>query len=424
MAGLAAEFVAGNSAVAEAVLVEARVRELIQRIDVDPVTDSDRVLQLIQECVADMFAGGQLTDPQSTIREVHHQIAGFGPLQEFFDDPEVEEIWINEPTRVFIAKGGRSQLTGVVLTDTQVRDLVERMLRTSGRRLDLSQPFVDAVLRDGSRLHVVIPDITQSHWSVNIRRFVVRPRSIHDLVDRGTITRDAAQFLEAAVISGLNVVVAGGTQAGKTTLLNSLLGCIGPQERIISCEEVFEIRINHPDWIAMQTRDASLEGTGEVPLRRLVREALRMRPTRLVVGEVRQGESLDLLIAMNSGMPSLSTLHANSAREAVTKLCTLPLLAGQNIPGDFVVPTVAGAVDLVVHTATRADGARRITEIAGLTGRVENGIVEMSVIFKDEGQGLALRGGYPPHPHRFAQAGFDLTQLLNPVHAQQLREVS
>lgn len=413
-----------TSVATEAVVAEARVRELIQRIDVDPVTDSDRVLQLIQECAADMFAGGELTDPQAVIREVHHQIAGFGPLQRFFDDPEVEEIWINEPTRVFIAKSGKSQLTGVTLTDSQVRDLVERMLRTSGRRLDLSQPFVDAVLRDGSRLHVVIPDITQSHWSVNIRRFVVRPRSIYDLVDRGTITREAAQFLEAAIVSGLNVVVAGGTQAGKTTLLNSLLGCIGPQERIISCEEVFEIRINHPDWIAMQTRDASLEGTGEVPLRRLVREALRMRPTRLVVGEVRQGESLDLLIAMNSGMPSLSTLHANSAREAVTKLCTLPLLAGQNIPGDFVVPTVAGAVDLVIHTATRADGARRITEIAGLTGRVENGIVEMSAIFKDDGHGLKYMGGYPPHPHRFTQAGFDLTHLLNPMHQHELREVS
>ncbi len=407
----------------ESVLVEARVRDVISRQDIDPSVDSDRVMQLISECVADLFAGGSLTDPQATIREVHHQIAGFGPLQVFFDDPEVEEIWINEPSRVFIAKNGRSQLTSTVLTDLQVRDLVERMLRTSGRRLDLSQPFVDAVLRDGSRLHVVIPDVTRQHWSVNIRRFVVRPRSIYDLVARGTVTPDAAQFLEAAVISGLNIVVAGGTQAGKTTLLNSLLGCVGSHERIISCEEVFEIRINHPDWIAMQTRDASLEGTGEIPLRRLVREALRMRPTRLVVGEVRQGESLDLLIAMNSGMPSLSTLHANSAREAVTKLCTLPLLAGQNIPGDFVVPTVAGAVDLVVHTATRSDGERRITEIAGLTGRVENGIVEMSLIYKDEGYGLTRKGGYPPHPNRFEQAGFNLQRLLDPS-ASNLREVS
>lgn len=411
------------SSAPEAVLVEARVREMISRLDIDPSVDSDHVLRLIEECVTDMFASGDLLDPQGTIREVHHQVSGYGPLQVFFDDPEVEEIWINEPSRVFVARNGKSQLTNVVLSETQVRDLIERMLRTSGRRLDLSQPFVDAVLRDGSRLHVVIPDVTQNHWSVNIRRFVVRPRSIFDLVNLGTVSHEAALFLEAAVVSGLNIVVAGGTQAGKTTLLNSLLGCIGPHERIISCEEVFEIRIHHPDWIAMQTRDASLEGTGEIPLRRLVREALRMRPTRLVVGEVRQGESLDLLIAMNSGMPSLSTLHANSAREAITKLCTLPLLAGQNIPGDFVVPTVAGAVDIVVHTATRSDGSRRITEIAGLTGRVENGVVEMSVIYKDDGCGVERKGGYPPHPQRFAQAGFDLTHILD-SSGHQLREAS
>ncbi len=414
--------------VLQTTMVEARVREHIRQRDIDPAIDTDMVQTFIEQCVADLFAGGEVANPQEIIREVHDQICGFGPLQKFFDDPEVEEIWINEPSRVFIAKGGKSQLTNTILTESQVAELVERMLRTSGRRLDLSQPFVDAVLRDGSRLHVVIPDVTQKHWSINIRRFVIRPQSIHDLVAVGTVTREAADFLEAAVISGLNIVVAGGTQAGKTTLLNALLGCVGAHERIISCEEVFEIRIAHRDWIAMQTRDASLEGTGEIPLRRLVREALRMRPTRLVVGEVRQGESLDLLIAMNSGMPSLSTLHANSAREAITKLCTLPLLAGQNIPGEFVVPTVAGAVDLVVHTATERSGARRITEISSLTGRVENNVVEMGVLYKDEGSGLVRQGGYPPHAERFAHHGFHLTELLDPSVASRptstLREVS
>ncbi len=162
----------------------------------------------------------------------------------------------------------------------------------------------------------------------------------------------------------------------------------------------------------MQTRDSSLEGTGEVPLRRLVREALRMRPTRLVVGEVRQAEALDLLVAMNSGMPSMATLHANSGREAVTKLCTLPLLAGQNISGDFVVPTVAGCVDIVVHLATDHEGARRVREIIALPGRVENGVVEVADIFVDRGAGLERAGGFPPHPERFARRGFDLAKLL------------
>ena len=301
-----------------------------------------------------------------------------------------------------------------MLTDAEVRGLVERMLQWSGRRIDLSTPFVDAMLPDGSRLHVAIPDITRAHWAVNIRRFVVRPTQVHDLVPAGTLTAEAATFLEAAVVSGLNIVVAGGTQAGKTTLLNALLGCLPASERVVSCEEVFEINLpHHPDWVAMQTRDASLEGTGEIPLRRLVREALRMRPSRLVVGEVRQAEALDLLVAMNSGMPAAATLHANSAREAVTKLCTLPLLAGQNISADFVVPTVAGCVDIVIHTATGRDGRRRVQEIAALPGRVEEGTVEIADLFTFR-QGRLTRGtGFPPHAERFEAAGFDVAALLS-----------
>lgn len=195
-------------------------------------------------------------------------------------------------------------------------------------------------------------------------------------------------------------------------MLNALLGSIPSRERIISCEEVFEVRCDHPDWVAMQTRDASLEGTGEIPLRRLVKEALRMRPTRLIVGEVRQAESLDLLVAMNSGMPSMSTLHANSAREAVTKLCTLPLLAGQNIPGDFVVPTVAASVDIVIHTATDARGNRRVREICALTGRVESGTVEIAAIFADKGDGLVRERGFPARVENYRRHGFDIAELL------------
>lgn len=182
---------------------------------------------------------------------------------------------------------------------------------------------------------------------------------------------------------------------------------------MVSCEEVFEIRLTHPDWVAMQTRDASLEGTGEIPLRRLVREALRMRPTRLVVGEVRQAEALDLLIAMNSGMPALSTIHANSAREAVTKLCTLPLLAGTNVSADFVLPTVAGSVDIVIHAVTDVGGRRRIREICALPGRVENGTVEVADLFVDRGQGLERATGFPPRQDAFARHGFDLAVLLD-----------
>ena len=204
----------------------------------------------------------------------------------------------------------------------------------------------------------------------------------------------------------------------KTTALNALLGAVPASERVITCEETFELQLaDHPDWVAMQTRQTGLEGTGEVTLRDLVREALRMRPTRLIVGEVRQQEALDLLVAMNSGMPAMTSLHANSAREAVTKLCTLPLLAGSNISADFVVPTVAGCVDLVIHLETTASGQRRVNEVAALSGRVENGIVEMSPMFVTAGSQLTRADGFPPHEHRFVRAGYDLGSLLSPMRA-------
>jgi pilus assembly protein CpaF len=391
-----------------------RVREALRTLDVDPMRDPGAIRTLVDRVVGEV-ASESFTEPVNIAevsRQVQHAIAGFGPLQQFFDDPTVEEVWINEPGRVFVARSGRSELTPVILTEHEVRDLVERMLRWSGRRLDISTPFVDAMLPDGSRLHVVIPDITREHWSVNVRRFIVRPAHVFALVELGTLSEQAAHFLAAAVVSGLNIVIAGGTQAGKTTMLNALLGCVPARERIVSCEEVFEVHLEHPDWVALQTRDASLEGTGAVPLRRLVKEALRMRPTRLVVGEVRQAESLDLLIAMNSGMPAMATVHANSAREAVTKLCTLPLLAGANIAADFVVPTVAGCVDLVIHVATRHDGSRRVQEIVGLPGRSEDGVIEIADLFTDRGTGLIRGNGFPPHAERFQRAGFDLPDLL------------
>lgn len=393
-------------------LIEERVRTEVRRLAIDPMRERDVVRNLVDEFVNDHAA--DLPDVADEVaRSVYDAVAGFGPLQQYFDDDRVEEVWINEPGRVFVARDGRSELTSTVLGDADVRLLVERMLRWSGRRLDMANPFVDAMLPDGSRLHVAIPEITRRHWSVNIRRFVVRASHIGDLVEKGTLTSQAAAFLDAAVVSGLNIVVAGGTQAGKTTLLNALLGCVPGRERIISCEEVFELALRHPDWVAMQTRDAGLEGSGEIPLRRLVKEALRMRPTRLVVGEVRQAEALDLLIAMNSGVPSMATLHANSGREAVTKLCTLPLLAGGNIGSEFVVPTVAGCVDLVVHTGTDRDGRRRIREISALSGRVESGTVEMAEIFRLHRGELLRAGGFPPHLDRFEAHGYDIRALLS-----------
>nr|WP_253282121.1 ATPase, T2SS/T4P/T4SS family [Arcanobacterium phocae] len=353
-----------------------------------------------------------LTQSRRVIQQLRDDIGGFGPIQRLIDDRDVEEIWINEPGKVFAARGGRSELTTIVLTDQQVRDLVERMLRASGRRLDLSSPFVDAALHTGERLHVVIPDITRAHWSVNIRKYVIRPRRLHELVSLGVLTASAAQFLDAAVDIGLNVLVSGATQAGKTTFLGALLGGINANERIVTAEEVFELNLSHRDVVAMQTRPPNIEDRGEITLRRLVKEALRMRPERIVIGEVRQAEAFDLLIALNSGIPGACTLHANSAREAVSKMCALPLLAGDNVTSNFVVPTVARSIDLVVHLHRDRRGVRKVREILGVTGRVEGATVETSHIFIDEGSGLRYTNGDIPGLDRFAAANYDVMELL------------
>ncbi|WP_279432648.1 CpaF/VirB11 family protein [Geodermatophilus obscurus] len=195
--------------------------------------------------------------------------------------------------------------------------------------------------------------------------------------------------------------------------MNCLCAAIPARERVITCEEVFELRVPLPDVVAMQTRQPNLEGAGEIPLRRLVKEALRMRPSRIVVGEVRQEECLDLLIALNSGLPGMCTLHANSAREAITKVCTLPLLAGENIGHAFVVPTVAASVDLVVHVGSDPDGRRRVREVVAVPGRAEDGVIELADVFTTRDGRLVRGSGYPPHPERFAAAGFDLPGLLD-----------
>jgi pilus assembly protein CpaF len=392
------------------------LQEVRTRVRTGGISPHEEVIEL-RHIVEDILsqstsAASDNESPQELVEQIANQISGFGLLQPLLDDPSIEEIWINEPGRIFVARNGKSELTSVILSDVEVRGLVERMLATSGRRVDLSNPFVDATLPDGSRLHVTIPDITRKHWSVNIRKFIMGSKSLEGLVSVGTLTDQAAAFLQACVVSGLNVVVAGATQAGKTTLMNALLNSAPSSERVITCEEVFELQLTSPDWVALQTRQASLEGTGEIPLRRLIKEALRMRPSRLVVGEVRQEEALDLLVAMNAGMPSMCSLHANGSREAISKLCLLPMLAGSNVSAEFVVPTVASVVDVVVHTALRSDGTRRVQQITSVTGRVEGNSIETGDIFSFQNEGLEPQGIFPGRLDRFQANNIDVTSLV------------
>ncbi|NNC11119.1 CpaF family protein [Planctomonas sp. JC2975] len=399
-------------------LIADRVRDRVRRDGVDLTGDASRAAAYTHDEVrryTERALGGSMplvADERRAERDVLASLTGLGPLQPYLDDPAVEELWINAPDRIFAARNGRSELVDLALSGDQVRDLVERMLQASGRRVDVSSPFVDASLPDGSRLHVVIPDVTRAHWAVNIRKFSRRIRDLGRLVALGSLSRQAAEFLRMCVLANQNILVAGATQSGKTTLLGALLASARPGERIVTVEETFELDLAAVDVVAMQCRQPSLEGTGEITLRRLIKEALRMRPDRLVVGEVREAESLDLLLALNSGLPGACSIHANSAREALSKLSTLPLLAGKNIDAGFVVPTVATCVDIVVFCALERDGSRRITEILAVTGAVTGGVIEASPVFAMRGGELVATGGYPAKRAKFEAAGLDPALVL------------
>jgi pilus assembly protein CpaF len=399
--------------------LDARVREIVRGEGVDPQRDASRVRRIAEGVVREhdeRSLTGAVTpvpEPAAVVGELVARVSGFGVLQPFLDDAAVEEIWINDPTRVFVARNGRHELTTLMLTPDQVHELVERMLKSSGRRIDISSPFVDAMLPDGHRLHVVLEGISRGFSAVNIRKFVLKAGRLDDLVALGSLTSGAAAFLEASVKAGLNILIAGGTQAGKTTMLNCLAAAIPGGDRVVSAEEVFELRFPHPDWVPLQTRQSGLEGTGEIRLRDLVRESLRMRPSRIIVGEVRAEECLDLLLALNAGLPGMCTIHANSAREALVKMCTLPLLAGENISTRFVVPTVASSVDLVVHLGIDVNGVRRVNEIVAVPGRVENELIETETIF-ERGEGDLVRAaGMPPRTQWYTRVGIDVHALLN-----------
>lgn len=375
----------------------AWVRRAVGDAGFDPVADSARLRQIVDQSFS-LFEAEDEAARRELTTAIMAEIGGYGPLQSFLDDATVEEIYVNSPSKVFVARHGQSELTSVLLTSEEVKDLVERMLHHSGRRLDLSVPFVDAMLPGGERLHVVIPPVAGRDWSLNIRKHLHLRRSIWDLVDGGTMSAAAARFLSKSMAAGATALVSGATQAGKTTLARALAAQIPPRERIITCEEVFELNLPNRDCVAMQTRNANIEGIGEVTLRDLVRESLRMRPDRIIVGEVRGAEALDMLLSLNAGIPGISTIHANTAREALRKLCLLPLLAGENVTPAFVIPTVANSIDLVVHVVRDADGQRHVEEILYVPGHVEADKIESQPLFQWQNGALQRVGTIPDDP--------------------------
>jgi pilus assembly protein CpaF len=289
--------------------------------------------------------------------------ARFGFLAPLLDDAKVEEIIVLGGHRTFVVREGKKELLPQVADVATVRRIADQLLAGTGRRLDLANPIVSAQLPDGSRVHITGPPVTHpDRLNIQIRKFVLAAQRLDELVDRGTLTAHTAHYLASAVRDDRTILVAGAPGAGKTTLVNCLLNEIHPQRRVVTCEEVFEIQADLPDMTQMQTREAGLDGGAEITLRDLVREALRQRPDRIVVGEVRGPEALDMLMALNAGCSGLATLHANSAPEALEKLVSYSVLAGQNVSIPFVRRTVSAVIDLVVFLRRRA-GDRRVEEI-------------------------------------------------------------
>ena len=306
---------------------------------------------------------------------------GLGPLEELLADPEVEEVMVNGPDRVYVERRGRIEPTDVAFSgEEELRNAIERILAPLGRRVDELSPMVDARLADGSRVNVVIPPLAIDGPTLAIRRFGASRPGPAELVALGTLTPEQRDLLETAVGGRRSVLVSGGTGSGKTTLLNALSSFVSPEERVITIEDAAELRLQQPHVVRMESRPPSVEGKGEVTIRDLLRNALRMRPDRIVIGEVRGVEALDLLTALNTGHDgALSTLHANSPADALGRLETLALMAGVGLPHEAIAEQVQRGIDLVVHLERRRDGARRVTEIAEVV-RAAGGTAVRSVL--------------------------------------------
>ncbi|NJC23132.1 pilus assembly protein CpaF [Arthrobacter pigmenti] len=309
------------------------------------------------------------------IQDVADDVLGYGPLQRMLDDPDITEIMVNRMDQIYVEKDGKLVLTGSRFSSEEhLRRVIERIVSKVGRRIDESSPFVDARLEDGSRVNAVIPPLAVNGSSLTIRKFSKTPLTVQKLISYGTLTPEMAELLDACVKAKLNIIVSGGTGTGKTTLLNVLSSFLPNSDRIVTIEDAVELQIQQQHVVRLESRPPNTEGKGQVTIRDLVRNSLRMRPDRIVIGEVRGGESLDMLQAMNTGHDgSLSTVHANSPRDAVARLETLVLMAGMDLPLRAIREQLASAVNLIVQIARLRDGTRRIThvtEVQGMEGEV------------------------------------------------------
>ena len=385
---------------------ENSVVELRQRVqqrlinELDPKLDLSnvaRVRQQVEEIFNTILDSENIVLSRSERARLFESIAadilGFGPLQPLLNDPEISEIMVNGPKKVYVEKRGKIQLTDVTFVDEQhVLRVIDRIVAPLGRRIDESSPMVDARLPDGSRVNAVIRPIALCGPTISIRKFRKEGITIDDLIRFGSLTHEMAEFLAACVRASLNIVVSGGTGSGKTTMLNVLSSFIPDDERIITVENAAELQLRQEHVVPLESRPPNVEGKGEISIRDLVINTLRMRPERIVVGECRGGEALEMLQAMNTGHDgSMTTLHANSPRDAIARIETMCLMAGMDLPVRAIREQIASAVNLIVQLARLKDGSRKVIYITEVQG-MEGDVVVLSDIFVFEQQGLDERG--------------------------------
>ncbi len=372
------------------------VNFISHELENQPPAAGDR-RKIVDELMRQAYASTRLSLPTTIHDQLFHDILddilGFGPLQPLLDDPDITEVMVNGPKSIYIERKGKLTKTNITLeNDDQVLRLIEKIILPLGRRVDTDSPMVDARLPDGSRVNAVIQPVAIDGPSITIRKFSKDKLAIDQLIKFGSLTQSMADFIKACVLARLNIVISGGTGSGKTTLLNVLSGFIPEAERVVTIEDAAELKLLQDHVVRMEAKPANSEGRNEVTIRDMVRNALRMRPDRIIVGEVRGGEALDMLQAMNTGHDgSLTTLHANTPRDAISRLETMCLMSGMELPVKVVREQIASAIDLIIQQSRMRDGSRKVTSVTEVAG-MEGDTVVMTEIFKFEQTGVDKEG--------------------------------
>ena len=405
-----------------------KVMDLTLIGSVEPEEVKAQICSICERLLTESSAPISMAARQRIIKMIEDDVLGLGPLEPLLADDTISDILVNRYDSVYVERRGKLEPTNIRFRDNaHVMKVIDRIVTSVGRRIDELSPLVDARLQDGSRVNAIIPPLALDGPSVSIRRFAVSRPTMDDLLSYRSLTPVMAKLLSAIIKSRLNVIISGGTGSGKTTLLNILSGYIPEDERIVTMEDAAELQLQQPHVVRLETRPSNIEGKGEITQRDLVRNSLRMRPDRIVVGEVRGGEALDMLSAMNTGHDgSLTTVHANTARDALSRIENMIAMAGMNLAQKAVREQIASAIDVVIQVTRAQDGSRKIISIQEING-MEGEVITMSELFKYEQQGIhedgSVLGKYkatgvvPSFQDKFAQRGIDLPiEIYNPDH--------